>query len=362
MQIKKTFYRAFEDRHRGSRDLIKERLRAYLPFLEAFLTVYTPAETLDIGCGRGEWLELLTEFGFMPSGIDLDNGMLEACHALGLNAIQGDGIEHLRAMADESQVVISAFHVVEHIAFEQLQILAAEAHRVLKPGGLLIMETPNPENIIVATRNFYLDPTHIRPIPPDLLSFVAEYAGFARVKTLRLQESKELIKKESLNLQEVLSGASPDYAIVAQKEASHAVLKLTDDAFSREYGLSLENLLGRWDERVERISDKANHAEAQTEQVKEHIDSLMTQTFNVVAQAESAITQSIHAIDRSNHAEAQATQASERANHAEAQAAQANERAHALWLQLEALLNSRSWRITAPLRKLKNLLKSWHRS
>ena len=85
------------------------------------------------------------------------------------------------------------------------------------PGGLLIMETPNPENIVVATRNFYLDPTHQRPIPPMLLAFVAEYAGFARVKTLRLQESKELVNKGDVSLQDVFAGASPDYAVVAQK-------------------------------------------------------------------------------------------------------------------------------------------------
>ncbi len=80
------------------------------------------------------------------------------------------------------------------------------------------METPNPENIVVATRDFYLDPTHQRPIPPQLLSFLPEFYGFARTKIIRLQESKDLEMRADLTLQDVLSGASPDYAVVAQKE------------------------------------------------------------------------------------------------------------------------------------------------
>ncbi|MBN8777130.1 methyltransferase domain-containing protein, partial [Thiomonas arsenitoxydans] len=76
---KKNFYLAFEDQYRGSRALIKERLRVYLPFVEPLLTVYSSCEALDIGCGRGEWIELLTDTGFSVSGVDLDKGMLEAC-------------------------------------------------------------------------------------------------------------------------------------------------------------------------------------------------------------------------------------------------------------------------------------------
>lgn len=255
------FYRAFEDRHRGSRDLIKARLAVYLPFIEPLLTPYPAADTIDLGCGRGEWLEMLTGVGFKPIGVDLDLGMLAACHALDLIVELDDAIAYLSKLSDNSQTVVSAFHIVEHISFEQLQTLVAQAMRVLKPGGLLIMETPNPENIIVATRNFYLDPTHERPIPPMLLSFVAEYAGFSRVKTLRLHEPKELVKKEGVNLHDVLGGASPDYAIVAQKQASDDVLALVDKPFSHEYGLSLENLLGRWDSRFARIESKAEQAE-----------------------------------------------------------------------------------------------------
>jgi len=324
---KKNFYLAFEDQYRGSRALIKERLRVYLPFVEPLLTVYSSCEALDIGCGRGEWIELLTDTGFSVSGVDLDKGMLEACHDLGLNAKEADGILYLRTLADESLAVISAFHVVEHIAFEQLQTLAAEAHRALMPGGLLIMETPNPENIIVATRNFYLDPTHERPIPPDLLSFVAEYAGFARVKILRLQESKELAIKENLSLLEVISGASPDYAIVAQKKSNTEVCEITEKAFNREYGLSLDNLIMRWDNNFNRIVERVTHAEAPAAQVNERATHAEAEAAQANERAAHAEAEAAQANERAAHAEAEAAQAYERATHAEAEAAQAYERA-----------------------------------
>jgi O-antigen chain-terminating methyltransferase len=137
----------------------------------------------------------------------------------------------------------------------------AQALRVLKPGGLLIMETPNPENLVVATRNFYLDPTHQRPIPSPLLAFVAEHAGFARVKTLRLQESNELVNRGDIALQDVFAGASPDYAVVAQKYAPDEVLALTSDPFGVDYGLSLDDLVNRWDNRFDRLETKAQQAE-----------------------------------------------------------------------------------------------------
>ncbi|MCP3720346.1 bifunctional 2-polyprenyl-6-hydroxyphenol methylase/3-demethylubiquinol 3-O-methyltransferase UbiG [Paraburkholderia sp. CNPSo 3281] len=245
------FYRSFEERYRGSRELIKSRLSVYLPFIRPLRSVYPDAGAVDLGCGRGEWLEILNQAGVQTVGVDLDQGMLTACHELGLTVEHGDALAYLSGLPDESQVVVSAFHVVEHISFDQLQTLVREALRVLKPGGLLIMETPNPENIVVATRNFYLDPTHQRPIPPDLLAFVPDYYRFARTKTLRLQESPELATSKNISLQDVLSGASPDYAIVAQKRAADDVLALLDSCFSQEYGLTLESLAARYDGRID---------------------------------------------------------------------------------------------------------------
>ena len=208
-----SFYRAFEDKYRGSRDLIKSRLQVYLPFISPVLgnKKRSSLRSLDLGCGRGEWLELLTEQGFVAQGVDLDEGMLEACWKLGLQAKKSDALDYLKKQKNNSIDVISGFHIAEHVPFEKLQELIEQALRVLKSGGLLILETPNPENIVVGTTNFYLDPTHQRPLPPQLLSFIAEHAGYARVKILRLQEPEGLQESLNLTLIDVLSGVSPDY-------------------------------------------------------------------------------------------------------------------------------------------------------
>lgn len=257
------FYRAFEERYRGSRELIKNRQAAYIPFIKPLTEIYAECPALDLGCGRGEWLELLAENGFQPKGVDLDEGMLEACHVLNLSAEQGEALATLEGLADESLTVVSGFHIAEHIPFSSLQQLVAQILRVLKPAGLLILETPNPENLIVGTNNFYLDPTHERPIPSLLLRFLTEHAGFARSKLLRLQESSQLVGAAKLNLLDVLGGVSPDYAIVAQKAANKEYFSLFDQAFTKEYGLSLDVLAGRYDNcldsRFQELAEKLNN-------------------------------------------------------------------------------------------------------
>lgn len=323
------FYRAFEDRFRGTRELIKERLKAYLPFILPLLQAYPQGQAIDLGCGRGEWLELLTEVGLRPIGIDLDDGMLAACRQLGLAAEQGDAIAHLSGLPDESQVLVSAFHMVEHIAFEQLQTLVQQALRVLKPGGLLIMETPNPENILVATCNFYLDPSHERPIPPMLLSFLAEYVGFLRVKTVRLQEPEGLLSKAKVNLRDVLTGVSPDYAIVAQKRAPQAIIELSAAAFDRDVGLDLGNLINRWEARFNAV-EQINHQ-------------LIVKVQQADAATELALLKAEQANSAASEAHAFAQLAHTEAKHLHAHASN-------LEARLQEMQASTSWQITAPLR------------
>jgi len=316
------FYRAFEERHRGSRELIKSRQGVYLPFIEPLLSFYKEAKAIDLGCGRGEWLELIKESGFDGHGVDLDDGMLAACREHCLSVATQDAISALKALPDESQIIVSGFHIVEHIQFSDLQFLVQEALRVLKPAGLLILETPNPENITVGTVDFYLDPSHQRPIPPLLLSFLPEYYGFARVKVIRLQEDKSLAGKARTSLRDVLGGVSPDYAVVAQKAADAPLLDCTSDAFAKEYGLTLDVVVEKFDQQAMQASERAALAEAQAQQ----------------------------ACERAALAEAQAQQACERAALAEAQAQQASERALNAASALTAVANSWSWRLTAPLR------------
>lgn len=267
------FYRHFEDRFRGSRDDIKDRLRIYLPFLESVRGIDKGAlSVLDLGCGRGEWLELLCENGFDPMGVDLDDGMLAACRERQLKTACADAITFLKEVEDQSVAIVSAFHLVEHIEFSDLQILVSEAERALKPGGLLILETPNPENILVGTSSFYLDPTHRRPIPPSLLNFLVQTAQFYRSKVVRLQEAANLRTNQTPSLHDVLSGVSPDYAVIGQKTSSPEILSAADVCFNKDYGLSLDTLAARFHDHAAKVEQLAIAACAQISEARNTVE------------------------------------------------------------------------------------------
>jgi O-antigen chain-terminating methyltransferase len=241
------FYSAFEARHRGSREDIKSRLWVYGPFLADVKTLRAKPVALDLGCGRGEFLEILRETDIEARGIDLDAEAVAACTALGLTATQGDALAALRAASDASLDLVTAFHVVEHLAVPDMVALVAESLRVLRPAGLLILETPNPENLNVGAHRFYLDPTHQRPVPPELLAFLPEHAGYRRTTVMRLNEPPELGGNPTPALQSILTEVSPDYAVVAQKDAPPDVLARFDTSFGRAYGVSLKDLAQRYD-------------------------------------------------------------------------------------------------------------------
>jgi O-antigen chain-terminating methyltransferase len=262
------FYKAFEDQHRGSREIIKSRLAVYMPFIQKIQEVHSNAVALDLGCGRGEWLELLQDNQFTASGIDLDDGMLSACRSRGLNVQTGDAIAHLKSLPTDSLSIVSGFHIAEHLSLGDLESLIKEALRVLKPAGLLILEAPNTENLVVGTSSFYLDPTHQRPLPSALLSFLVGYLGFARSKVLGVQESVPLREEHGpTSLFAVLSGVSPDYAVIAQKAGEASTIASFDLVFEKDYGLTLELLANRYQERIDVIERKTQMLEARLNRI-----------------------------------------------------------------------------------------------
>jgi SAM-dependent methyltransferase len=235
------FYRALEDRFRGSRDVIKARQSVYLPVVEALLK-HVPKKVLDVGCGRAEWLELLAERGLAAVGLDLNDEFVIRGQQAGLSVIKGDAIEYLGLQADQSYGLVSAFHVVEHLGFEKLLAFLKEAHRVLDDGGAMLLETPNPANLVVGACNFYLDPTHERPIPSVLLSFAAEFSGFERVVVVPV--NRDFLHNDLELLPSELSGAgvvnkvvsaldrnfmqAPDYAVIAFKKANNESIAIAE--------------------------------------------------------------------------------------------------------------------------------------
>lgn len=276
-----SFYRAFEDRYRGSRELIGARLRKYLDFVRPLASQYPAGTVLDLGCGRGEWLEMIrTETAMQGRGVDLDDGMLAASRERGLDVAHADALATLRALPDASVALISAFHLVEHLPFDDVQHLVAQALRALKPGGLLIMETPNPENLAVGTESFYLDPSHVKPVPSLLLGFLTEFGGFSRHAILRLQEPYPLHESSEVGLANVLDGVSPDYAVVAQKAALPEELAPFDAAFQTTYGISLRHMMEHYDQQAAR---RNNDLASQLQHVRQQADARDHELTNVYA-------------------------------------------------------------------------------
>ena len=215
-----SFYVAFEDRFRGSREEILDRQKLYLPYLAESKLDKENSLILDIGCGRGEWLELLQNTGYKAKGIDLNRVMVEQCCARNLDAIEGNAIAYIKSLPDTSLGAITGFHMIEHIPFEALIELFDEALRVLHSGGLVIFETPNPSNILVGSCNFYLDPTHRNPLPSEMIGFVAESRGLKSVEILNINPvlDEEQLQKSDLPkpLDRYFYGAQ-DYAIIGYK-------------------------------------------------------------------------------------------------------------------------------------------------
>lgn len=216
-----SFYIAFEDEFRGARDVVSARLAAYMPHLAAAGVAALEGPVLDIDCGRGEWLELLKREGFNAYGIDLNAAMVEETRAHGLDARCADLLSHLRGVEAQSLGAVTAFHVVEHLPLEVLLDFLDEALRALVPGGLLLLETPNPENILVGACTFYKDPTHRNPIPPEVLQFMARQRGFHRTQILPLHpfpQDQQLRGSDvdTPRLNHLLFGPQ-DYALLAHR-------------------------------------------------------------------------------------------------------------------------------------------------
>lgn len=219
-----SFYIDFEDTFRGTREDISRRLQVYLPYLVPFAND-AAAHMVDVGCGRGEWLSLLKQHGYNATGIDLNPVMIDACRAHGLQAECADAIDYLSQQPEGSLALVTGFHIIEHLPFETLLALFDAALRALRPDGLIIFETPNPENLKVGACNFYTDPTHLNPIVPEVAQFIARQRGFANAKLLRLHpypESHMLVEDSELAKRFNAAFYGPqDYSVVAWK--THAI-------------------------------------------------------------------------------------------------------------------------------------------
>jgi O-antigen chain-terminating methyltransferase len=203
----------FAERFRGSEESIRARQQFYVPYFEGRRAV------LDLGCGRGEFLEAMREAGVAARGIELSGELVALCRSKGLEVEAADLLAYLPSLPDESLDGIFCAHVVEHLAPERLPEVIRTAAQKLARGGILALETPNPESLAIFATHFYLDPTHARPVPPALLNFYAEEAGLGRIEVHRLSPAVEdapSLRSIPEDFREVFFGAL-DYALIARK-------------------------------------------------------------------------------------------------------------------------------------------------
>jgi O-antigen chain-terminating methyltransferase len=216
-----SWYLALEASLRGDMSDIEARLERYLPYLDCGQVGKPGWPVLDLGCGRGEWLKLLGKRGLVARGVDTNPAMLDEARRQGLDVSSLDLIAALRSAEACSIGAITAFQVVEHLDANTLLELFHQAMRVLRPGGVLLLETPNPENLQVGAYSFWLDPTHVRPIPPPLLAHSASYFGFIDITIVRSNPWREDLcfdaEGEAARHLEKLMFSAQDYALVARK-------------------------------------------------------------------------------------------------------------------------------------------------
>jgi len=191
-------YADLEDTFRGSRSDVRALLE---PYVDDITAIGSAATVIDIGCGRGEWLEILRDREIPAYGLDLNPVTVAECVERGLDARRGDALAHLAALPEQSVAAVTGFHIAEHLPLDELLGLIEAALIVLVPGGRLILETPNCTNLSVGASSFYLDPTHVRPLHPQLLEFLCRQRGFEAVEVRYLHPRKPPRNDRSLAAQ-----------------------------------------------------------------------------------------------------------------------------------------------------------------
>ena len=200
-------YLEFEDRFRGREEDIARRLEPYLEILSG------RGEVFDLGCGRGEALAVMSAHGITCSGVDSNVEMVNRCREKGFDAEVGDLFSALEGRSEASLGGLVSFHVIEHLPAADLERLTRLAWRVLSPGGVLVLETPNPMSVVVGASRFWIDPTHKRPVHPESLKTMLELSGFDPVERIDLQPFEDQDRLPEIST----DGLEPDLLPLVQR-------------------------------------------------------------------------------------------------------------------------------------------------
>ena len=217
--MKSDFYFKFENRFRGDEDSILKGLSIYDVLIQQIISQISNPKILDVGCGRGEFLQKWRNYTPYVIGIEHDSKMATICRSKGIEIIEDNAIDSLQKISDNSISVITIFHLIEHLEYDQLFQLLLECSRVLREDGVCIIETPSIDNLIVSTKNFYIDYSHKTHINPDSFSFMMENLGFDKVKHYFLRGGP-LQDAEHNKLTRVLNGVAQDLLFIGTKSQS----------------------------------------------------------------------------------------------------------------------------------------------
>ena len=324
----KYFYLRFEDLHRGEKAEIINRFKKYERILYSLAEKSDAPTFLDLGCGRGEFLSYLASLKITATGIEKNISLAPEKLDKSVEIIEGDALSWLRNTKDNSYDFISAIHVIEHLEFQYFYELTREIKRVLKKNGVVLFETPNPDNLLVATSNFYVDPTHLRLIPQKLVEFVLNDTGFYKTFSWGVNESST--RPKNIKVSDILGGSSPDYAIFGL--ANHTPLSSKiEEVLSEKKGRTTKELCDSFEQRY--LRDYTELMERQKKDYTELMERQKKIEDNIYDQncfyrdQYIQVTQEIYRVRDIFENE------------------------------LERIYSSRSWKITAPLRQIARLIR-----
>ncbi len=333
--MRNSTYAQFEDKHRGSLESVYSKLEVYKPLLSEFKRYEPKARLADLGCGRGEFLKIATDLSIDCLGVDLNDDMLNVARKIGLKVKKIEVLDFLNSQEDDSFDILAAFHLIEHLNLNYLMKVFDQVKRVIKPGGLIILETPNPENIVVSTCNFYMDITHVRPLPPGLLKFIFRKLDFNNINLWGLN-SKEKTASEPIAMIDVLAGVSPDYALLALKKGVDNTNAGVIKEMEVSRGVSLNQLASRYEQRW---SQDFKSVQNQMEQSQRWVKNELLSIENRFKQYGSNL-ESLH-------------------SEVKEELSSFEEQIYFYQTELHNVTTSRSWKLTRPLRKLGKLIRNF---
>ncbi|AAZ58720.1 hypothetical protein PMN2A_1230 [Prochlorococcus marinus str. NATL2A] len=222
------FYLDFENKFRGDTESILSQFSKYDFLIDLIIKDIEKPKLIDIGSGRGEWVQKWSNKIENCFGIENDQEMISLCTEKGLNIIDGDALDILPTLSTNSVSILTMFHMIEHINYKQSFKILSECYRVLSEDGVFIIETPSIDNLIVSTNTFYLDQTHISHINPEAIKFSMKSIGFETVSDFYINGGPMKNENHS-KITRILNGVAQDLLIVATKNVSKSQLIFSED-------------------------------------------------------------------------------------------------------------------------------------